>query len=801
MVSAVHSHRPTIKANNKSFKSRHATKSSIRAKNKGKVEDADPSARKSPHQQLMSKLDRRNKARQLQQNKHKDLVKETRIFDGRKGAPRIVAVVTLCENGDARAAVKQLLGSLELEGDVPEVGSLVTSVERFKQKLQWLTPPRDLLPTLDACKLADFVVLVLSAQQEVDPHGELLIRSIEAQGISNTTVVVQHLETIDPPKRRPDVKKSLHSYISHFFPTIAKVNSLESPQEASNVIRTLCTQHPKGVHWRDDRPYLLADEVRWTDADGLAVTGVVRGKGLNADRLIHIQGYGDFQIDRICECPTAAPAAASGDSMALDNTESAAAAVLATPTTEQDTLEDLAPEAEMQGISDAVSEAPTNMTDRRGVLLDDHHYFDDDIDAINVPYEAPRRLPKGTSSYQAAWILDEDSDASDLEDEEDVAMVDDAVDPAAPRPEDGVEGLAGPAMTEAMTEYGDDKSEMFVDRAPEQELAEIEAFRRNRGNALDEDREFPDEIELHPNVAARERLARYRGLKSLRSSKWETEEDRPFQPENWERLARIGNYRAVKNKVVSEALVGGVAPGTRVCVYLRNVPADIEKDWARGGGKVLALYGLLRHEHKQAVVNLSLTPSSEYADAVNGGQTPIKAKDELVVQVGPRRLVIKPLFSQAGGTGKNGVAKFERYLMPGRTTIATIVAPVCWGGVPAVFWRRQEGGGMELVGQGSFVNVDQQRVVAKRVVLTGHPFKIHRKLVTVRYMFFNAEDVAWFKAIPLFTKRGRSGFIKESLGTHGYFKATFDGKINPQDAVAISLYKRVFPRGSEEFRG
>lgn len=57
----------------------------------------------------------------------------------------------------------------------------------------------------------------------------------------------------------------------------------------------------------------------------------------------------------------------------------------------------------------------------------------------------------------------------------------------------------------------------------------------------------------------------------------------------------------------------------------------------------------------------------------------------------------------------------------------------------------------------------------------------------------------WFKAIPLYTRRGRSGFIKESLGTHGYFKATFDGRINPQDAVAISLYKRVFPRGSTEF--
>jgi pre-rRNA-processing protein TSR1 len=66
-------------------------------------------------------------------------------------------------------------------------------------------------------------------------------------------------------------------------------------------------------------------------------------------------------------------------------------------------------------------------------------------------------------------------------------------------------------------------------------------------------------------------------------------------------------------------------------------------------------------------------------------------------------------------------------------------------------------------------------------------------------MFFNSTDVRWFAALPLWTRRGRSGFIKEPLGTHGHFKATFDGRINPQDAVGVSLYKRVWPRGSRRW--
>ena len=57
------------------------------------------------------------------QNKHKDLICEIKIFDGRKGAPRIVAVVPLCEDGDAQAAVRQFK---EVEGDIPDIGTITT---------------------------------------------------------------------------------------------------------------------------------------------------------------------------------------------------------------------------------------------------------------------------------------------------------------------------------------------------------------------------------------------------------------------------------------------------------------------------------------------------------------------------------------------------------------------------------------------------------------------------------------------------------------------------------------------------
>lgn len=242
MVTA-HHHRSTTKSANKPFKSRHASKSFLKNLNKGatlrkfppqvatarmalkgsergcahtvgcagKVDDTSASgARRTGHQQMMSKIDRRNKARQIQSNKQRDHERETRIFKGRDAAPRIVAVVPLCDDVSSSRAVQQLLKSLDIAADVPETGIFTTwcvrplvchfeasccllghRIERFKQRIQWVVMRKDLLAVLDGCKAADFVLFVVSANTEVDSFGESIIRGVEAQGVSTTVVAVQ----------------------------------------------------------------------------------------------------------------------------------------------------------------------------------------------------------------------------------------------------------------------------------------------------------------------------------------------------------------------------------------------------------------------------------------------------------------------------------------------------------------------------------------------------------------------------------------------------------------------------------
>lgn len=157
----------------------------------GKVENGERGTRKTPHQQLMSKLDRRNQARQKQQLKHQEKVQAVSVFSGQHGAPRHVAVVPLSTDIDVMSAIRSLNDSVDAPTDVSDIGVTRVRIDRFRQTVSYIPARYDLINALDVCRLADFVVLVLSSEVEVEEQGEALLKSIESQGISNVLTVVQ----------------------------------------------------------------------------------------------------------------------------------------------------------------------------------------------------------------------------------------------------------------------------------------------------------------------------------------------------------------------------------------------------------------------------------------------------------------------------------------------------------------------------------------------------------------------------------------------------------------------------------
>ncbi|KAK9462151.1 uncharacterized protein V1516DRAFT_695534 [Lipomyces oligophaga] len=762
----LHHHRSSLKHKNKSFKTKHLSKSALKAQTKGKVEKSESGQR---HGREQSKQERKNRAKQLMLSKKEEHVASRKIFAGKKGAPRIIAIVSLCPDVDSAKIVRRLNESVGSSADLSEFGSYVMAIDRFQQKLQYLVVPRHLSSILNAAEVADFVVFGLSAKQEVDKLGETCLRSIIAQGVSNIYAIVDRLQEVESLKSQTEIKRSLLSYVSHFFADQERIFSIDSRQDCLNIIRSLCQQFPKGIQWRDCRSYLLPSRLSYQDSteidDGYVLAeGFVRGKCLNPNRLIHIPGIGDFQLDRICSSNQSGEAMQGGISV---QQEDYTGSFTLLPSDDQDSLDPF-DEVEQDDIEMQLDYSNSN-NQPRGVLLDEHFYIDEDENE-----DAPKsfldknHIPKGMSEYQARWIMEENSDdefesGDEVEDEQMIGLDD---------------------MSMENAEYPaseiDAQSEMFVELSVEEEAKQFKQFQERERD----DEEFPDEIELTPELSARKRLSRYRGLRSLRSSEWNVDESDPRAPHDWNKLSRFQNFRATRNRVMKEAEQVGVPAGESVILYIR-APKSVYLTMITR--PINPIFSLLRYENKRVMLNATVTPNTEY-------EQPIPSKDSLILQYGPRRYRVNPIFSE-NGSSQNHIYKFERFLHQGHTALASMIVPVSFGNTPVLLFKETDRD-IELVASGAVADADHSRIMVKRAVITGYPFKIHKRLVTVRYMFFNADDVAWFKAVPLFTKMGRQGVIKDSIGTHGYYKCTFNGPINAQDTIAMSLYKRVWPRNS-----
>jgi pre-rRNA-processing protein TSR1 len=96
-----------------------------------------------------------------------------------------------------------------------------------------------------------------------------------------------------------------------------------------------------------------------------------------------------------------------------------------------------------------------------------------------------------------------------------------------------------------------------------------EEYLKQRSDEFEGHKEFPDEIDTPMHMPARERFARYRGLQSFRTSPWDPYENLPM---DYSRIFQFENYLRTKSRVVGQAIVGKVKPGSRITLWIQNVP-------------------------------------------------------------------------------------------------------------------------------------------------------------------------------------------------------------------------------------
>jgi pre-rRNA-processing protein TSR1 len=185
-----------------------------------------------------------------------------------------------------------------------------------------------------------------------------------------------------------------------------------------------------------------------------------------------------------------------------------------------------------------------------------------------------RRVPVGTSEYQAAWIVDEDGEGFEDEDDEEEEDRDIEGDIELEKSPDQLEEEDDEDEMEDLkvdNQAGSSKDVHFMDLSDEAEQADLARYRadrqRERDRAAKEDEEFPDEIDTPLDIAARERFARYRGMKSLRTSEWDPYENLPI---DYSKIFAFQGWKSMGRKLAHKAneQEAGAVSTIRICSQL-----------------------------------------------------------------------------------------------------------------------------------------------------------------------------------------------------------------------------------------
>lgn len=652
---------------------------------------------------------------------------------------------------------------------------------------------------------ADPIFLLTNRTEiEDEPIADLNQKSMKKQ----ESVNVRNLEKF---------KKQWQRTIQKQYPNLDKIYSFGSGSrqdetESLLLLRHVSTQKRRPNSLRDHRPHLMAESVTFEescDSVGkgiMKVEGYVRCGGGNSflswsvNRLVHIPGWGDFQIVKVDSKLDPHPLVGDKaklekknvgereeNGMCIDLQNDIQTIAVANPEFQEQLIFENEPDV-MEGEQTWPTEEELKEA------------------AISQTQNGKRtvRVPKGMGEYQAAWIIDKEEFQDEDEDSYNEDMEDDDEDEIIAQSQensDDEEGMNGDNCEDEEYETISISNGGTYDNYDEKQdsgcktvAEEQEAYLKLK--AAREDALFPDEVDTPLEIDAKDRFARYRGLKSFRTSPWDKQENLPseyariFQFENFERTKkRVFCDLKKERKLPDGTSEDEISVGTYVVLHVKDVPQHLYNEWRKDGPSKnpLVIYNILPHEQKMCVVNFVIKRAK--LEAGDNVDDVIKSKERLIFHVGYRRFTACPIFSQHTNGDKH---KYIRYWNQDNIIVMTTYAPIMFPPANVLVYKGD--GAMNLVGSGSLLSADPDRVVVKRSVLSGAPFKVNKKSAVVRFMFFNREDIEWFKPVELHTKRGRRGHIKEPLGTHGHMKVNFDGQITQQDTILLNLYKRVYPK-------
>ena len=408
---------------------------------------------------------------------------------------------------------------------------------------------------LDAAKVSDVLVFVLpnwvGADQRIDELGYAALTALKNQGLP-AGVLCGCPKSTDDEKSvghvNSDAKKWCRRLADTEFGTgHAKVvdssfTPFWSPTQSSQsnyvdaMLRTVRGVSVPDMKWRSMRSYMCASECAYDGDESkegtLKLTGYLRGRPLNCNALFHLSGIGSFRVKRVLKRADPVPTRVKGQ---VDDGDGSVLAV-SNPALQEP--------LEVEAVADTLAGEQTGFTADE---LQGSSVVGEEMDmSSDVPKKGKKRV-KGWSDYQNTWLDYGDDGNEDTAEDHPLVAEDGTVD--------------SDVEIESIADGEDDMIVGDEDDAPyDPEAKKRETLIRRAQDEM----EFPDEVDTPGDRPARDRFARYRGLKSFRSSEWDPKESLPadystiYQFQDFLQLQRrvLGDGQKAEDAFISKTLSG-----------------------------------------------------------------------------------------------------------------------------------------------------------------------------------------------------------------------------------------------------
>ena len=782
-----------------------------------------------------TKQQRAMRAKEIRDATRRAIADEKRLG---RATPRVAAVLGFNVDddggGDVSEFLQSVVGAMEGDGDLGKVDDVVKALasdratprtatcRRTRNRVSFLLiDTANALAALETLKVCDLLIVVASVTAH-EPSGELCrcLPTLKALGIPQTVLALRGLSEVKQAKKQEMKKAMLNIVANELQVPLERIKTLpaDSQTEIAEVVRQTVELRTEMPRWRAQRPYVLAHrkdiipDARDDRFATVVIEGYVRGVPATASQLWHLPGVGDFPVEKI---ESIAEPLSRRSNINGDEADMGAEEILMTWTRDPTSADEVIRENEPDPL-ESEQTWPTAS----------------ELQAAEIAaMKAAQKRPVGMSEYQSAWLtLDENDVDVGVEDGEGVGgdehmdsiPEEDTFGAEAEMREGGAEIAEDDESDEEWVNAGvDEDDDMDPETRRNFDLAQRDSHKRAlMQNAEDEDLQFPDEMDTPDHIFARDRFAKYRGLKSFRSSPWDPKESLPY---DYSRVFAFENYRRARKRALEiqdEAAPGGARIGAYVRITIHGVPrvpvtalfegqarydpphpgacprsqdgkigsgvGPMWTGWTGGAGPVIVT-GLMQFETCLSLMHYSVTKSPSY-------EHPIKSKEPLWFHVGFRRERAGALYSTDNLGDKH---KLERFLRSRVPTVASVYGPITYGPAPVIGFKEvytPTGIRAELAVTGSVRSANPDRIILKRVILSAVPFRTHKHKAVARHMFHDANDIRWFRPLELWTKYGLRGKILEPVGTHGRMKCIFNSVVHQHDTICVTLYKRIYPK-------